>query len=265
MIPDGFFGLAAPRSPSIMAEIAAQLGCEKLVVETVVAIEARSTGFLPDRRPVPLYERHYFHRLTGGRYDRTDPDISNRTAGGYLGGSREYDRIARALDLDRDAALRSTSWGLGQIMGANHRLAGFETVEAFVEAMCRGEDDQLRAFASFVSSAFLADELRDKRWADFARGYNGPAYRRNAYDTRLATEYARRLSLARSGDQDRAQIAELQTLLGLAGYPITVDGWPGPKTTAAIKAFQRANGLAVDGIAGPKTLAELLATTGGTP
>jgi len=51
------------------------------------------------------------------------------------------------------------------------------------------------------------------------------------------------------------EIQRRLTELGLyAGKP---DGILGPKTKAAIRAFQRVHGLAADGIAGPKTLAEL--------
>ena len=35
----------------------------------------------------------------------------------------------------------------------------------------------------------LSDELRDLRWADFARIYNGASYRLNNYDTKIATAY----------------------------------------------------------------------------
>ena len=50
---------------------------------------------------------------------------------------------------------------------------------------------------------------------------------------------------------------ELQKRLGDAGHQIDVDGDFGPKTRAAVKAFQRANGLTPDGIVGPKTAALL--------
>ena len=46
----------------------------------------------------------------------------------------------------------------------------------------------------------------------------------------------------------------LQQRLAALGYsPGAIDGKPGPKTTAAVKAFQRAHGLAADGIVGPRT------------
>ena len=47
---------------------------------------------------------------------------------------------------------------------------------------------------------------------------------------------------------------EIQTALKNAGfYAGTVDGKVGPKTKAAVEAFQKANGLTVDGKVGPKT------------
>lgn len=51
----------------------------------------------------------------------------------------------------------------------------------------------------------------------------------------------------------------LQPLLAAMGhYKAAIDGKFGPKTEAAVKAFQRAHGLAVDGSCGPKTWKQLL-------
>lgn len=52
-------------------------------------------------------------------------------------------------------------------------------------------------------------------------------------------------------------IRSAQELLNKVGYKLSVDGIEGPKTIAAVKDFQRKNGLTVDGIAGAKTLAAL--------
>lgn len=55
----------------------------------------------------------------------------------------------------------------------------------------------------------------------------------------------------RLGDRNPT-VTLLQTKLG-----ITADGWFGPKTELAVKAFQKANGLTVDGWVGPQTWKKL--------
>ena len=54
------------------------------------------------------------------------------------------------------------------------------------------------------------------------------------------------------------EVRKLQEQLNKLGYKAgAVDGIFGSRTESAVKAFQRANGLAVDGIVGPKTRKEL--------
>ena len=54
-----------------------------------------------------------------------------------------------------------------------------------------------------------------------------------------------------------SQVRTLQTLLNATGANLLVDGDFGPKTDAAVKAYQRARGLVVDGVVGPQTAASL--------
>ena len=53
-------------------------------------------------------------------------------------------------------------------------------------------------------------------------------------------------------------VASLQRQLSDAGYPVEPDGIFGPKTEAAVRAFQTAHGLQIDGIVGPETSGRLL-------
>ena len=58
-------------------------------------------------------------------------------------------------------------------------------------------------------------------------------------------------------------ILDVQQYLSNNGFnPGPVDGQSGPKTKAAIKAFQQKNGLYADGVVGPKTKAAMKAYTG---
>jgi peptidoglycan hydrolase-like protein with peptidoglycan-binding domain len=55
------------------------------------------------------------------------------------------------------------------------------------------------------------------------------------------------------------RVSDLQERLNAGGFkpPLKVDGIFGPKTLAAVKAFQKSHGLKVDGLVGPKTTAAL--------
>ena len=60
-------------------------------------------------------------------------------------------------------------------------------------------------------------------------------------------------------------VKALQSALADAGYYVKVDGDYGPKTEAAIKAFQKASGVRDDGIAGPVTMSLLAAAKDSAP
>jgi hypothetical protein len=211
---------------------ARDLGVEVAAVKAVAAVESRNSGFLADGRPVILFERHIFHKLTGGKYRS---DVSNPKSGGYLGGPKEYERLDRALDLDPKAAMMSASWGKFQIMGFNHKLAGYRSIEEFVSAMETSEDAQLGAFVKFLINTHLYAPLRRKDWAAFAKGYNGPAYAKNNYDTKMAKEYQRIKST--ESTPEVTFYTELQTLLNKYGANLVVDGKWGPASSAALRKF----------------------------
>lgn len=161
-------------------------------IRAVIAVECNGKGFLPDGRPKILFERHWFYKLTPLPVSKTRPDISNPRSGGYLGGGREWDRLNAAISFDRTAALESASWGLGQVMGFNHKAAGYFNVEDMVAAMHVSEGKQLEAMMNFIkANPVIHTSLRDRNWQRFAYHYNGPAYRKNDYDNKLAAAYSR--------------------------------------------------------------------------
>ena len=172
-------------------DVARSIGCDVAAVRAVVDVEAAGSGFQRDGRPKILFEAHWFSEFTGGRFDNSNRDISsavwNRAL--YVGGAGEWDRIYRAVNLDREAALKSASWGLGQVMGFNHGPAGYRDVESFVRDMHDSEGKQLAAMFNFIKSNGLSRFLINRDWAGFALRYNGESFRVNRYDEKLAEAY----------------------------------------------------------------------------
>jgi N-acetylmuramidase/Putative peptidoglycan binding domain len=207
---------------------------------TVMAVETGGCGFLPDRRPVILFERHIFHRRTSGAFDATHPGISDPASGGYLGGSQEYGRLAEAVALDREAALESASWGIGQIMGFNASAAGFASTEAMVAAMINGEDAQIQGMATFLRFKKLHVPLAAHEWATFAKGYNGKDFAKNQYDVRLAAAF-RKFDGGPLPDLLARQAQVLLTFLGI--NPGGIDGVVGKRTRSAVVRFREQQGL----------------------
>ena len=77
-------------------------------------------------------------------------------------------------------------------MGFHWATLGYESPSEFAGAMARDEAAQLDAFVRFMhANPATHKALRARRWADFARLYNGPAYAANKYDLRLAEAYTR--------------------------------------------------------------------------
>jgi len=236
-----------------VAGAAAALTVSAQEVWTVISVETAGCGFLADRRPQILFERHIFHRLTNGRFD--DGDISDPAPGGYgATGVHQYDRLAKAIALDSTAALQSASWGLGQILGTNFAAAGFASVDAMVQAMVDGEDAQLAAVGAFIVANRLDAALKAHDWTSFARGYNGPGFAANQYDVRLRGEF-QKFSVGVLPD---LAVRAAQLFLTFRGFhPGPVDGFVGPLTRSAIVEFQQQTHLAQTGQVDDALLAAL--------
>jgi len=169
------------------------LEIELATIKAVADVETNGAAFDNYGRPRILFERHYFNRLTAGKFSTKYPQISNPSAGGYGKFSAQYQKLEQAYKLDADAALQSASWGKFQIMGENYKSAGFTSVRNFVLAMTKSESEHLKAFVQFVNhNPAMRTALRDRNWAAFAAAYNGPSYKKNEYDIKLANAYERR-------------------------------------------------------------------------
>lgn len=94
-----------------MDHICSTLGISEPEVWAVLTVETRGFGFLKDRRPQILFERHIFHKRTKGTHDTGHEDISNAKSGGYVGGVGEYPRLEKAnLHSKASRGVSAKSW-----------------------------------------------------------------------------------------------------------------------------------------------------------
>lgn len=237
-----FQGRGEPLTAAAFSQAVDALGTRPSSLWAVITVETSGFGFLSDRRPKIRYERHIFHKRTGGKFSRRFPDISSSIMGGNTASvANEYLRLQQAMALDRRAALESTSWGLGQVMGFNASKIGYAGAEEMVAEFVQGEDAQLIGMQRYMlARAELAAAFKDKQWDRFAFFYNGKGS--------LHTNYARNLA---HNEQDFAlhgvpdlEIRTIQARLTYLGFsPGGVDGIVGNGTRRALLAFQKANGL----------------------
>lgn len=261
-----FQGKGTPISQADVTQSLAALKVDAASLWALVTVETSGFGYLPNRQPRILYERHHFHRLTNGKFSTTHPDISNPDPGGYLGGAAEYDRLATALNLDEEAALQSASWGLGQVMGFNAQSVGFANVRAMVTAMVASEAAQLQAIVNFITrNTTLLTAFRNQDWQTVARIYNGPTYEKNNYHTKLFVLHGVYADPAKLPNLDVRTAQACLTYLAAAGNPAFnpsgVDGLIGKNTRRALNAWLTSGGNPASDLT-PAILTRLMADAG---
>lgn len=256
-----FSGFAAPLSPQCLDHIAGTMATDIPAIWAVLSVETAGCGFLADKRPKILFERHKFHEFTQGQFDAVAPDLSQSTGGGYgAGGANQYDRLQRAMALDETAALKSASYGLAQIMGFNSGAVGFDDVREMIKAFADSEDQQVGAMAAFITGAGLDTALQTGDWATFAAGYNGANFADRGYDKSLALFHARYVV----GPLPDLTVRAVQMALIFVDIPNVggVDGWFGKNTQNALLQFQQNESLPATGRPDDATVAALMQKAG---
>jgi hypothetical protein len=196
-MPVTWVGTTAPAQRGLTNQNIRELAAEYKVpfchLKAVLAVESAGSGFLlrepHPARPKILFEAHKFYKHSGSvPVSKTRPDLSQPrwTKKYYKGGSAEWGRLEDAMRFHEEGALKSASWGLAQILGVNHKAAGCDTIQDFIVETFTGEKQQLQHMINFIKNNGLLPALRSGDWHTFARGYNGPSYRKNAYHTKLA-------------------------------------------------------------------------------
>lgn len=186
-----FRGAAKKLADIDIPRIGALIGVGEDEIHAILDVESSGSGFDAHGRPKALYEPHLAYRLSSGsiRARLEKAGLAYPRWGQQPYPRDSYARILVAQVIDETIALKATSWGLGQILGSNHKAAGYDTPQAMVTAFCDSEAAQLEGIVNFIKANGLADELRRHDWEGLARGYNGPGFAKNAYHTKLSAAF----------------------------------------------------------------------------
>ena len=113
--------------------------------------------------------------------------------------AKEWAAFNDAWNINPDSAMKSTSIGLGQVMGFHFQRLGYTTVGEMWDDAKKGEERQIHQMAQFINTDHrLSKALREKDWHQVARLYNGAGYQevakkynRTPYNISMAQAYAR--------------------------------------------------------------------------
>lgn len=254
-----FSGAAKPLDRWDIPELAYRIDVGEDHLQAFLNVESRSKGFDPKGRPIILNEPHVFYRnLSGAAREKAVKAGLAYPKWGMKPYPKTQDAryawLEKAQKIDSEAALKACSWGSTQVLGENFSMVGFDSAEAMVRAFMADEEEHVEAMVKFILASGIDDDLRFERWSVVARVYNGPGYKKNGYDTKMAKEFAK---LRKIADVDWSpgaveffiptgdELKPIQKRLWELGYKEVgkADGVWGTKCRAATLAFRADNDL----------------------
>jgi hypothetical protein len=179
-------------------EIAKVNAIEEAALKSFLDVESGSTGFDPKTGKIIIqFEPGYYRRLAPEVYrdylrilniinDKKNLATSdNALFAKYKmifnnkveGQVKEWEAFSAAFGLNPKAAMRSTSIGMGQVMGDNYSSLGYSSVDDMWTDARRGEYQQVLQIISFIKSKpALYKALTVRNWHLVAYYYNGSGY-----------------------------------------------------------------------------------------
>lgn len=167
-------------TPDQLTKLADTFGLPVLAIKAVLHVESSGYGFSPVTGKMII-------RFEGSKF---------REAGGPVIAdlhkiqADEYAAYNKAYAIDKVRAMHCTSFGIAQVMGWNYAACGYKSVSAMVEAFDESEYFQISGMLMFIKSEpAMFSALKRLDWAEFAFHYNGPLFKQNNYDSRLAAAF----------------------------------------------------------------------------
>lgn len=158
-------------------------------LKVILIVESRGKSLDSENHPTIRFECNKFNDYLGSL--KVKCTIEEGKSFSVIKDETDKGAFFRALEIDREKAILSSSFGIAQIMGFNYKIVGYTSVDEFYNAMFK-EEEQISAFLKFLKSKNnIMRELKSENtdWKIIARNYNGPNYAENKYDLKLRQEY----------------------------------------------------------------------------
>lgn len=172
--------------------MAGAFNLDPIAVCAFIAVETGGLGFDKNTGKVIIqFEPSWFRRKApyapSGLWSVNKVDVQ----------SKEWLAFNNAFYKDANAAMESTSIGLGQIMGFHYHTLGYATVGDMWDDAKEGIDRQIWQICKFITSNLsLKFALQTSNWDKVARIYNGSGYKelaakynRTPYDISMKQQY----------------------------------------------------------------------------
>ena len=173
--------------------------CKKQTIEaasllTFISVETGGKGFDDETGKVTIqFEPVWFKKKApyapSGIWSVNKVDVQRK----------EWIAFNDAYKKNPDAAMQSTSIGLGQIMGFHYKKLGYNTVGEMWDDAKKGIEEQIKQMVKFINSdPNLLNALKKHDWTKVATIYNGRGfmdlakkYHRTPYDEAMEIAYNR--------------------------------------------------------------------------
>ena len=171
-------------------------------IRAVAEVESAGSGWFNTGHVKILYERHkfwkynndtsapkstFFNYPTGGNYtiDADNNDIND-----------SWEKLLRACEYDPMGAFMSVSMGKFQVMGYHYKDMGFENPWDMMLSLVANEVNHYNLLVKYVlvnnlKNAFLKIDTKAENCVAFAKAYNGPAYSKYSYHSKIAGAYSK--------------------------------------------------------------------------
>lgn len=170
-------------------EIAIKNGYEYKALKAIIQVESGQHGFSEKTGKIIIqFEPSWFKR----EYSHWQQDTKHTLWQSNKVGdqTQEWAAFNDAFAENADAAMKSTSIGMMQVMGFHYAEIGFKTVGEMWDDAKISEANQVAQAVKWIKTVPALDKaLKAKDWDKVAYYYNGAEYEKFHYADRLASAY----------------------------------------------------------------------------